>query len=392
MKKLTSIIMCVVLLVCGFIVPVGAEGKDWTQEEELEGFRFNYLYVTVKDEYTFKFDEFTPAMFNEELVESVEELYPYDPDREYTYFQHFLKLNVKEPSAENIVLLYMLLQDNKYVEEIELAYISHYVPIYPESADKVPHYTGAYTPWVRCIDGSEETIRKNMLYNPYYQSCYNNLLTYSEYVYSSVFKYIGDVDYISYYADTYIDETPCYVTLIFEPVDVTDEEKSIREENLEILNKYFSEEDILYVGDTVNAAVVCVDSADSDTLVNMQELKFIGDAFFSDMGSGGVLCATGQYMLGDVYGKKDVMSVEYDTVTAADARYILRYSAGLVKPDELKRFYFCADMNFDNKINSADARLALRTAAGLEKEYEIQFGYSIYWSDFMADIVLENLW
>ena len=49
-----------------------------------------------------------------------------------------------------------------------------------------------------------------------------------------------------------------------------------------------------------------------------------------------------------------------------------------------KRFYFCADMNFDNEINSADARLILRTAAGLEDKYEVYYGSFVQWNDYMG--------
>lgn len=71
-------------------------------------------------------------------------------------------------------------------------------------------------------------------------------------------------------------------------------------------------------------------------------------------------------------------------VTSADARYLLRFSAGLetVNKSFAKEFYFCGDMNFDGKINSADARIALRTAAKLEKKVDITFSSATEWDDF----------
>lgn len=389
MKKIIAIIMSIILLMGSVIIFVSAEDDIPTAEEEAAGFLFSYVVVMIKDEYTFKFDEFTPEMFSSELVESVEDLNPYDPDREYSHFSHFLQINVKNPSEENIIKLYMLLKDHEYVEEVELPFLDHYMPIYPDSGENIPRYTSSYTPIVECIGDRSQTTYKNMLKNPYYQIYYNQLLAYSVYLYQSTFKYIGDFDYIDYYVNKYIDEAPCYVTLLLNSVDVTTEEKTVREQNLEILNKYFDKEDILYVGDTVNAAVVCVDSSDREILTGMQELEFIGDAFFNDRLSGGLLCVTGEFVLGDVKGKSDPSGVPfgYADVTAADARYILRYSAGLEKSDGSKRFYYCADMNFDGKITSADARLALRTAAGLEQKYNLIFGYSVSWYDPMIDTI-----
>lgn len=57
-------------------------------------------------------------------------------------------------------------------------------------------------------------------------------------------------------------------------------------------------------------------------------------------------------------------------VTAADARLILRYSAGLQQfTDEQKCI---ADFDHDGNVNSSDARTALRTASKLERLKEIK--------------------
>lgn len=56
--------------------------------------------------------------------------------------------------------------------------------------------------------------------------------------------------------------------------------------------------------------------------------------------------------------------VDFDgKITAADARMILRYSAGLDRFSSSQKTR--ADMNGDGKINASDARLALRKAAKL---------------------------
>ncbi|MBR3867774.1 MAG: GBS Bsp-like repeat-containing protein [Clostridia bacterium] len=52
-------------------------------------------------------------------------------------------------------------------------------------------------------------------------------------------------------------------------------------------------------------------------------------------------------------------------LTAADARYTLRYSAGLEKVDEA--FLYAMDVNEDGRIKAADARLILRVVAKIDK-------------------------
>ena len=118
---------------------------------------------------------------------------------------------------------------------------------------------------------------------------------------------------------------------------------------------------------------------------------FVSDAFFGSKG-GAYLAVAGVYTLGNVTGRQGEYYAgekigEVKFVNAADARLVLRFAAGLEKPEnEIKRFYFCADMNFDGEINSADARLVLRTAAGLEDEYELSFGYRVLWNDAVGTL------
>lgn len=220
---------------------------------------------------------------------------------------------------------------------------------------------------------------RNMVRNPYYQKYYNELLDYSYQVYIKLWKKTDNRDYIASYAKTYITGEENYVTLIFSRN--TDSSVSAREYNLNILKKYFEEKDILYVSDYVPAAIVCVEKADAQIVNSVTELEFIGNAFFTN-GEYMLMPAVGIYTLGNVL-QSDSMSDSSD-VNAADARYLLRYASGLEEVGASKRFYFCADMNFDNQINSADARLALRTAAGLEPTYYLSYGYFQYWNDFMG--------
>ena len=57
---------------------------------------------------------------------------------------------------------------------------------------------------------------------------------------------------------------------------------------------------------------------------------------------------------------------ENGTITASDARYVLRVSARLDKPANTERFKEIADINGDSIITATDARFILRIAANLE--------------------------
>lgn len=72
-----------------------------------------------------------------------------------------------------------------------------------------------------------------------------------------------------------------------------------------------------------------------------------------------------------------------EELSAADARLILRYSAGLESAFNEMQLRI-ADINNDSKVNAADARLALRLSAGLDKEEELIEKYSL------PEIILED--
>lgn len=382
MKKNMAVLLSFILLFGIISVCVYAQEEDkyapekFSDEEYEAGFSFKYVNVLLKNEYSFQ--EFTPEMLNGELIGEIEAPYTFNPDNtnyNKDTYRHFLILHLAEPTKENVLELYKQMKKCEYVDVAEIGLIDTYIPVYPDSPDEIGYHRGNYSPWV---EPDNENYSGNMLFNPYYKLYYNELLENSVSIYNRFADYITDVDYISYFAETYMNNDKNYVTLIFNEAE-TD---SVNTYNRAILNKYFDEEEILYIGDTVFAAVVCINKEDADKITQINELAFMGDAFFTQ-GPYSFTCECGIYMLGDVIGEKSAMDADTEnTVTAADARYILRYSAGLENvQSDLKRFYYCADMNFDGEINASDARLALRTSAQLEQEYKITFGYTYMWSD-----------
>ena len=189
----------------------------------------------------------------------------------------------------------------------------------------------------------------------------------------------------------YLEKEVSYITVILShSYGVPDEEGAMRNYNIRAVTKQIPEDNILYVADSVPALVLRVTPEDRNALRKIDDIVFIGDAFFTSKMGGSGLAESGVYTLGNVTGRQDEYYEgeqigEVKFVNAADARLVLRFAAGLEKPEtELKRFYYCADMNFDGEINSADARLCLRTAAGLEKEYDLTFGYKSSWYDLMG--------
>ena len=397
MKKTLSLLLAVIMLFGAISFTAFAEEEDnyapeqYSDAEYAAGFSFKYIYVVIKYEYSFQ--EFTPEMLSAELVDRIEIPYPFNDNSNYDKdnWELLMIVYLKEQTKENVIELYRTMKESEYVSVAELAYISAYFPIYPESPEEIGEYSGVYKPWVTPANEDYIAAGSSMIRNPYYKIFYNELLAHSVAVYDQFAEYIGDVDYISYFAEKYMDKEKNYVTLIFDnQTAIPDEEGAVKDYNMSILSEYFDEEEILYVSEYDLAAVVEISKEKKDIVKEIEELAFIGDAFFTF--SVGSTAEVGKYSLGNVVGQQNqiyyedpALNVPLKRVSSADARLILRYAAGLEKPEkELKRFYFCADMNFDGAINSADARLALRTAAGLEQEYEITFGSTIHWGDYMG--------
>lgn len=398
MKKLLLLILTVVLLSGVCILPVSAQEEDkyapevYSAEEKQAGFSFKYIYLVIKNEYSF--EEFTPEKLGSPLIERVEAPYEFNPDNENydkSTWELFLKVYLKEKTRENVIELYKQMEECEYVKSAGIAEIYYSIPFFPESAEEIGYYKGEYRPWVSPDNETYIANGSNMIRNPYYKKYYNDLLAHSTALYRQFADYIGDVDYLSYYAENHMEKDINYVTLIFDhSIALSEYVGAIRDYNMSVLEKHFDEDEILYIGDYSLAAVVAISKENKDVIKEIEELAFIGDAFFTRRGMS--LAVIGTFTLGNVVGAEEqvyyddpALNVPLKKVSAADARKVLRYSAGLEKIEkEPKRFFYCADMNFDGEITSADARLILRTAAGLEKEYEITFGYSSGWADFMG--------
>ncbi len=232
-----------------------------------------------------------------------------------------------------------------------------------------------------------ESYYKNMVRNPYYQKYYNELIDYScQLYYKGLEKPDDNRKYIEQYAKQYFIQPENYTTLIFSAPEKTPD--NITEYNRRILEKYFTNEDVIYVSDYNYAAIVCIKDTNADIVNRITELEYLGDAFFTNY-PGVMMPAIGTYAMGDVYFAEGDYRYD-DKITAADARFLLRYVARLEEVGAEKQFYFCADMNFDNKIDAADARLVLRTAAGLEPKCYVSYSYFQFWDDYMGVIKNEK--
>lgn len=390
MKKTLSLVLAIVMLMGTVSFSAFAEDADkYSDAEYAAGFSFKNIYVVIKNE--FSFEEFSPEKLGSDLISEIV-ADEFDPDNKYydeTTWELHLDIYLKDPSKKNVVALYKQMSANNYVKKAYIDRLDYRLPFFPESAQDIGYYEGEYIPWVSPANEGYIANGSNMLKNPYYQIYYNELLEHSNAIYKRFADYIGDVDYISYFAERYMNKDTNFVTLIFDNLTgIPDEAGAVREYNMSVLKKHFNEQDILYVSDYHLAAVVAIRKENRNIIKEIEELVFIGDAFFSDIGVYPAMVGT--YTLGNVIGAE---TAPYDNnssakplkkVSAADARFVLRYSAGLENVGADKRFYFCADMNFDNTINSADARLILRTAAGLEEEYEVYYGSFVQWNDNMG--------
>ncbi len=227
---------------------------------------------------------------------------------------------------------------------------------------------------VRIDTNSEYTINgwyANMIKNPYYKKNYNSLLAHSYAVYKNSWQQENNKEYIQVYVDECMGYPLNYVTLILE--ENTNPKMTVYEYNKKVLQKYFDDDNIVYISDNDFAAIVGVEDVYADVVTQMEELEFIGDAFFSDDIQDEV-SMPGIYALGDVVAPTQSKGGD-DAIkpNAADARFLLRYAAALEKGEMSKQFYFCGDVNFDGKISAKDARTVLRMAAGLEQIYYLSF-------------------
>ena len=208
------------------------------------------------------------------------------------------------------------------------------------------------------------------IYNDYYKLYCNDLFDY-EYDFYKNNNGLVTIDSESMISELGEDEY-IYASLIFTENEST---RSYYDYNVSVLNDILPQESILYVANNVPMAVVKIEYDNISNILNNDNILDVEKAFFSTQIF--VQPILGSNVMGNVCGS-DMK------VTSADARKILRFSAGMEKIEKAnaKKFYFCADMNFDGHITSADARLALRTAAHLEDTVNITFPYASDWLDF----------
>lgn len=207
---------------------------------------------------------------------------------------------------------------------------------------------------------------KSMIHNDYYKLYYNDIFE-AEYANLKHYSIEGMTDNT---LSMLTDENYIYATVILADNDAT----AYAEHNKSILTTVIDDADILYVGDTTPFSVIKLTKAKADVLAGIEHIRGIFPAFFTaNILTSGIV---GEKTLGDVNGS--------NSVSSADARLLLRFSAGLETVDKsnAKQFYLCGDMNFDGSITSADARIALRTAAGLEKKVSVTFSSADCWEDF----------
>ena len=219
----------------------------------------------------------------------------------------------------------------------------------------------SFAPGSRCyIESDYYKIYYNELFEHRYKKILKDIEIYGkpELELTALSEYIPEDSYV-------------YMTIIFNDKD---DDTGYREYNLQCLSQTFAQEDILYVGDTTPMAVVKLHDESVELLYENKSILGITQAFYDT-----------NLLINMIVGTKNLGDVVNDSnVTAADARFVLRFSAGLetVSMYAAKKFYFSADMNMDGHITSADARLILRTAAGLEKVQKIGFPYAACWNDF----------
>lgn len=109
-KKTTKILFSIILsqiFIFSFIFPCFAEATSDVYEKSQREFNPENILVLIKKEYSEFGKEYSPAEFDEELIESVEVLNQINlgddtSGYDLEYWQHILSLTLKEPSADNV--------------------------------------------------------------------------------------------------------------------------------------------------------------------------------------------------------------------------------------------------------------------------------------------------
>lgn len=136
------------------------------------------------------------------------------------------------------------------------------------------------------------------------------------------------------------------------------------EKNKSVLENTQGIKSVLYVGNTTPCAVISVDGGnDIEEILKNEKIDCV------------TLCFS--YFSKTISVTTDIGNIRSEP-TAADARAVLRYSAGLGAPEkecleDYKKFYYLSDTDLNGVINAKDARTVLRIAAKLEegKYYEV---------------------
>lgn len=245
---------------------------------------------------------------------------------------------------------------------ISLLLIGSVFPAFAQEEERMIDPVGGQFSFMPDVDGEPV----NMIENDYYKLYANDIFAH-EY---ATLSGINPEYFQSELLGALTEGTYAYFSLIFTEADAAADYAAY---NTEILHRHFSDDEILYVADSVPMAVVRLSADKVSDVYTDKSVAWILNAFF---GTNPIVDAiTGSIQMGDVLAADG-------KVTASDARQLLRMTAGLEEIPRSKTIWFGCDMNFDGHLTPADARIILRTAAGLEKEVSISFNYAATWDDF----------
>ena len=239
------------------------------------------------------------------------------------------------------------------------------VAVFAFSATAMPVLYGVEL-YVPSVNGK----RTSFIHSDYYKIYHNELLEHQYKVFCKNQSQIsGTTDYTS--LKEFIKDGYIYAEII---LNEKPEDADYLSYNKEAVSKVFSEEDILYIGATTPVTVVKLTADDIDAVRSLENLRAITLAFTSTAS-----------LLNFMYGGSKMGDIDNNgTVSSSDARYVLRFAAGLEKVTarSAKNIYFLGDTDLDGHITAADARTVLRMSAQLEKIQTVNFDYAVYWNDF----------
>ncbi len=205
----------------------------------------------------------------------------------------------------------------------------------------------------------------------------DELISADEVFVESIYKFFDGFEMKKIGKQLYNEMTTSYDEYYLSVYFAYDEDFSA-EKNDRLLKTVENLNEVLYVGETTPCAVVSVTGKNIDSLIANENVEFVNYAFTA-------------------------ISNEYTSYipengnrtfnpTAADARKILRYAAGLYdfsdvkNQSEIKEFYILSDTDLNGKITAKDARTVLRIAAKLEKGNSYKVNTESFWDcDFFDE-------